>query len=108
VASRQTDFGLRCAARTHFVGHQYVGREAVPLEELAHRFVGRGLVAPSLHEQVENPTFVVNRAPQPELPPAITAAISSRCQRDVGRGRLRRSSQAKVGPNFNTHRRTVS
>jgi hypothetical protein len=28
--------------------------------------------------------------------------------RDVGRGRLRRSSWANIGPNFDTHRRTVS
>ena len=40
--------------------------------------------------------------------PAIATAISSRCQRDVGRGRRRRSSRANTGPNFKTHRRTVS
>ena len=28
--------------------------------------------------------------------------------REVGRGRLRRSSWANNGPNFNTHRRTLS
>jgi hypothetical protein len=28
----------------------------------------RSFIAPSLHEQVENLAFVVNRAPKPELP----------------------------------------
>jgi hypothetical protein len=46
-------------------------------------------VAPPFHEQVENLAFVVNRAPEPELPAAIVTAISSRCQRNVGRGRRR-------------------
>jgi hypothetical protein len=43
------------------------------LEQFAHEFYGRGLVAPSLHEQLENLGFVVDRSPQPELP-----ALSSR------------------------------
>ena len=30
------------------------------------------------------------------------------CHRDVGRGHRRRSSRANIGPNFKTHRRTVS
>jgi hypothetical protein len=70
VASRQTDFGLRCAVRTQFVGHQYLGGEALFLEELAHQFYGCCLVAPSLHKEVENLAFVVYSAPQPVLPPA--------------------------------------
>jgi hypothetical protein len=69
VASRQTDFELRCAVRTQFVGHQHIGREALFLEQLAHQFHRCSLVAPSLHKQVENLAFVVNRSPQPELPP---------------------------------------
>src|SRR5580658_6154709 len=40
--------------------------------------------------------------------PAIVTAISSRCHRVVARGRRRRSSLANNGPNFNSHRRTVS
>ena len=38
------------------------------LEQLAHQFHGCSLIAPPLHEQVENLAFVVNRAPQSELP----------------------------------------
>ena len=34
------------------------------LEQLAHEF---HLVAPSLHKEIENLAFVVNRAPEPEL-----------------------------------------
>jgi hypothetical protein len=37
------------------------------LEQLTHQFHGCGLVAPSLHQQVENLAFVVNRAPQLKL-----------------------------------------
>jgi hypothetical protein len=39
------------------------------LEQFAQEFHGGSLVAPSLHEHVENLAFVVNRAPEPELPP---------------------------------------
>jgi hypothetical protein len=39
------------------------------LEQLAHQFHRCSFIAPSLHEQVENLAFVVNRTPQPELPP---------------------------------------
>ena len=83
------DFGLCRAVRAQLVGHQHIGREALFLEQLAHQFHGCSLVAPSLHEQVENLAFVVNRAPQPELP-ARNTAISSRCHVDVGRGRRAR------------------
>jgi 3-hydroxy-D-aspartate aldolase len=65
-------------------------------------------VAPPLYEQVENLALVVARPPGPASRPPIRTAISSRCQREVGRGRLRRSSLANNGPNFNTHRLTVS
>ena len=68
VASRQADFGLCRAVGAKLVGHQNIGYEALFLEQLAHQFHGCSLVAPSLHEQVENLPFVVNRAPQPELP----------------------------------------
>ena len=68
VASRQSDFGLCRAVRAQFVGHQHIGREALFLEQLTHQFHGCSLVAPSLHEQVENLAFVVDRAPEPELP----------------------------------------
>jgi hypothetical protein len=49
------------------VGHQLIGREALFLEQLAHQFHGCSLIASSLHQQVENLAFVVNRAPEPEL-----------------------------------------
>ena len=42
--------------------------EALFLEQLAHQFHRCGFIAPSLHEPVENLVFVVNRAPEPELP----------------------------------------
>lgn len=45
---------------------------------------------------------IERRVAEPGLP------ISSGCHRHVGRGRLRRSSWANIGPNFHTHRRTVS
>src|SRR5580704_1760466 len=68
VASRQSDFGLCRAVRAKLVGHQNIRREALFLEQLAHEFHGCSLVAPALHKKVENLAFVVNRAPEPELP----------------------------------------
>jgi hypothetical protein len=108
MARRQSDFGLCRAVRAKLIGHQHIGREAVFLEQLAHQFHRCGSIAPSLHEQVENLAFVVDCAPSQNCRPAIVTAISSRCHREVGRGRRRRSSRANNGPNFNTHRRTVS
>jgi hypothetical protein len=48
-----------------------------------------------------------HKTSQRRLPP-IWTAISSRCHCELGRGRRRRSSRAKMGPNFATHRRTLS
>jgi hypothetical protein len=48
--------------------HQNIRSEALFLKQLAHQFRSCSLITPSLHEQVENLAFVVNRAPQPELP----------------------------------------
>jgi hypothetical protein len=45
-----------------------MGCEALFLEQLAHQFHRCSFIAPSLHEQVENLTFVVNREPESELP----------------------------------------
>jgi hypothetical protein len=68
MASRQSEFGLGRTVRAQLVGHQRLRREALLLEQLAHQFHCCSLVAPSLHEQIEDLTFVVNRAPQPKLP----------------------------------------
>ena len=68
VASRQSQFGLRCGIRTQPVSYQHVRREAVLFEQLAHQFHGCSLVSPWLHQQIENLAFVVDRAPQPEPP----------------------------------------
>ena len=67
VASRQADFGLCRAVRAQLVGNQHIRREASFLEQLAHQFHCCGFIASSLHEQVEDLAFVVNRAPEPEL-----------------------------------------
>jgi hypothetical protein len=66
MASRQSQFGLRCGIRTQLVSHQNVGREAVLFEQLAHQFHRRRLVASPLHQQIENLAFVVDRSPEPE------------------------------------------
>src|SRR3984957_7788828 len=88
-------------------GHQNIGCEALFLEQLAHQFHGCGLVAPSLHQQVENLAFVVNRAPQAKLP----ARNPQGHLVDMPLRRWPRASTAKFssenGPNFKTHRRTV-
>jgi hypothetical protein len=68
MAHRQSDLGPCRAVRAKLVGHQRIGCEALFLEQLAHQFHRCGFIAPSLHEQVENLAFVVNRAPQPKLP----------------------------------------
>ena len=68
MASRQSNFGLRRAVRAQFVRYQHLGCKALFLEQLAHQFHSCGLVAPSLHKEVENFAFVVNCTPQPEPP----------------------------------------
>ena len=68
VPSRQSHCGLCRAVRAKLVGDQNIRPEALFLKQLAHEFRGCSLVASPLHKEVENLAFVVNRAPQPELP----------------------------------------
>src|SRR5271167_3958916 len=68
MASRQSHLRLGRAVRAQFVGHQHIGREALFLEQLAHQFHGCSLVAPSLHQEIEDLAFIVDRAPEPEPP----------------------------------------
>jgi len=68
VPSRQSHCGLCRAVRAKLIGDQNIRREALFLKQLAHEFHGCSLVASPLHKEVENLAFVVNRAPQPELP----------------------------------------
>jgi hypothetical protein len=70
MASAQSHFRFCRPIRAQLVGHQHLRREALFLEQLAHQFHRCGLVAPSLHKQIENLAFVVDRAPQPQLPAA--------------------------------------
>src|SRR5580700_5475962 len=67
MARRQSDLGLCRAVRAQLVRHQHIGCETLFLEQLAHQLHGRSLIAPSLHQQIENLAFIVDRAPQPEL-----------------------------------------
>ena len=82
VASRQSDFGPCRAVGAQLVGHQRLGGKALFLEQLAQQFHGCGLVAPSMHEQVENLAFIVDSAPEPEIasqqssPPSHRDAIA--------------------------------
>ena len=68
VPSRQSHCGLCRAVRAKLVGDQNIRRKTLFLKQLAYEFHGRSLVASPLHKEVENLAFVVNRAPQPELP----------------------------------------
>src|SRR5436190_7411922 len=54
-----------------------------------------------------SPSLSTARHIQSRLPP-IRATISSRCQREVGRGLRFRSSRAKSGPNLRTQRLTAA
>ena len=79
VPSRQSHCGLCRAVRAKLIGDQNIRREALFLKELAHEFHGCSLVASPLHKEVENLAFVVNRAPEPELPaPMMTASRVAR------------------------------
>ena len=67
MASRQAHLRLGRTVGAQFVGDQHLGCKALFLEQLAHELRGCPLVAPSLHQQIENLAFVVDRPPQPEL-----------------------------------------
>ena len=64
MPSRQSNFGPGRAVRAQLVGHQHFGCEALLLKQLAHQFHGCGLVAPSLHQEVENLAFGVDGPPK--------------------------------------------
>jgi hypothetical protein len=68
VASAQSHFRLCRAVGAQFVGHEHIGCEALFLEQFAHQFHGCRLITPSLHKEIENLAFVVDRASEPELP----------------------------------------
>ncbi len=68
MASRQSHLRLGRAVRAQFVSHQHIGGEALFLEQLAHQVHGCSLVAPSLHQEIENLAFIVDRPPEPEPP----------------------------------------
>jgi hypothetical protein len=108
VPNRQADFGLCRTVREELVGHQHIGREALFLEQPAHQFHRCGFIAPSLHKEVENLAFVVNRAPEPELLArnryGHLIEMPSRCWPWASTAKF----SANNGPNFKTHRRTVS
>jgi hypothetical protein len=78
------------------------------LEQLAHQFHRCRFIAPPLHEQVENLTFVVNRAPEPELPARDRHGhLIEMPPRGLAAGVDAEVLGANNGPNFNTRRRTV-
>jgi hypothetical protein len=77
-------------------------------EDAKIRSLAQGPRWPARSRRGSNARLTVEMKPFRARMLAITTAISSRCQRDVGRGRRRRSSRANNGPNFKTHRRTVS
>jgi hypothetical protein len=46
-----------------------IGREVLLLEQFAHQLHGCSHVAPSLHQEIENFAFIVDRAPEPIAAP---------------------------------------
>jgi hypothetical protein len=90
------------------VGHQYVRRKALLLEQSAHELRSCLGVASPLHEKIESLAFVIDRAPEPEP----SAADQNRHFVEVPlRGwpwTSASKSFANNGPNFNTRRLTVS
>jgi hypothetical protein len=83
-------------------------QEALFPEQFAHELRGCPRIATPLHQEIENLSLVIDGRQSQYRRPPIRTAISSRCHCDVGRWRLRRSSLANRGPNFSTHRLTVS
>src|ERR1700751_2695155 len=55
------------AIAAQLVGDQHTGRSQVLLEQLAEQALGSLLVATALHEDVENESLLVDRAPEPML-----------------------------------------
>jgi hypothetical protein len=51
---------------SELVGHQYVRRKALLLEQSAYELRSHSGVAPPLHEKIENLAFVIDRSPEPE------------------------------------------
>ena len=66
MASRQAESRLGRSVGSQLVGHQYVRRKALLLEQSAHELRSRSGVAPPLHEKIENLAFVIDRSPEPE------------------------------------------
>jgi hypothetical protein len=76
VLHAREHLALGCAIAFEFVGNEYPWYVLQPLEELAEEFLCRLLVAPPLHEDVENVVVLIYRTPQ-----VMTFAIN--CQEDL-------------------------
>src|ERR1700757_5425664 len=58
---------LGSAIAAQLVSDQHTGRSQLLLEQLAEQAFGGLLIAPTLHEDVENEPLLVDRAPEPML-----------------------------------------
>jgi len=78
------------------------------LQQLSQEPLRRSRAASRLDQEVQNFTLVVSRSPQPASSATDSDDISSRCQRALARGQLRRRLPEIKRPNFRNRRRTVS
>jgi hypothetical protein len=62
VARREADLAEGGPVRSELVRHHHGGREALLLQELAHRPQRSPLIAPSLHEEVDHLAFMIDGA----------------------------------------------
>jgi hypothetical protein len=108
MASRQAQLRLGCSIGAQLIGDKRLGREAQFPEQFAHELRGRLRVAPPLHKEIENLALVVDRPPEPKL----SAPDRNRHLVEMPMPGWPTTSAAKFlannGPNFNTHRLTVS
>jgi len=54
----------RGAVRSQLVGHNHVRRKRVPLQQLAKKIHGRGLVASPLNKHIQHLTLAIDGTPQ--------------------------------------------
>jgi hypothetical protein len=107
VPSRQSHFGLGRGIGTQFVGHQQIGCEALSPKQPAHQFTAAAFSRGRCTWRTRtSPSLSTARYSQ-NCRPAITTAISSDTTSTLGEG-VDGEVLANNGPNFKTHRRTVS
>jgi hypothetical protein len=84
VLHPREDLLFRCAIALQLIRDDHPWHVLAPLEELVEELIGRLLIAPPLHQDVEHHAVLIDRPPQIMALLLMVRDISSRCHVSPG------------------------